>query len=136
MPRPNNAKYLAATAKTIKEAREKGTRATYRSSSSTSSRRSRPSGTTSRATIATIRPKTRRLMNDTAAWLRDNSVWVPLKVMLKSKPEELVEAGYPETEVRAFLAAYRELSDAESSSPGHVSEASAAKFLSRLACTG
>ncbi len=49
--------------------------------------------------------------------------------MLKSKPEELVEAGYPESQVRAFLDAYHELEQAESSSPGHVSEAAAAKFL-------
>ena len=49
--------------------------------------------------------------------------------MLKSKPEELVEAGYPESQVRAFLDAFHELEQAESSSPGHVSEAAAAKFL-------
>ena len=63
------------------------------------------------------------------AWLRDNSAWVPLKVMIKSKPEELIEAGYPEGPLRAFLDAYRELEQAESSSPGRVSDAAAAKFL-------
>src|SRR5271157_481691 len=42
-----------------------------------------------------------------SAWLRDSSAWVPLKVLLKAKPENLVEAGYPEAEVNAFLADYR-----------------------------
>ena len=55
------------------------------------------------------------------AWLRDNSVWVPLKVFLKSKPADLVEAGYPESQTKAFLDAYHALEQAESSSPGHVS---------------
>jgi ABC-type transport system involved in cytochrome c biogenesis permease subunit len=64
-----------------------------------------------------------------SAWLRDNSTWVPLKVLLKSKPEELVQAGYPERPVRAFVDAYHELEQAESSSPGHVSLAVAASFL-------
>ena len=65
MPRPNNAKYLAETAKTIKEAREKGDPRTCRSSSSTSSRPSPPSGTTFRVMIATTRPKMRSSTNDT-----------------------------------------------------------------------
>ena len=38
---------------------------------------------------------------------------MPLKVLLKAKPEDLVAAGYPEAEVKAFLAAYRELEQAE-----------------------
>ena len=49
--------------------------------------------------------------------------------MLKSKPEELVAAGYPESQVHAFLDSYRELEQAESSSPGHLTQATAAKFL-------
>ena len=56
--------------------------------------------------------------------------------MLKSKPEELVEAGYPESQVRAFLDAYHELEQAESSSPGHVSEAAAGEVSDRLARAG
>ena len=63
------------------------------------------------------------------AWLRDNSVWVPLKVFLKSNPDDLIEAGYPESQTRAFLDAYHALEQAESSSPGHVSEDVAARFL-------
>ena len=129
MPRPNNAKYLAETAKTMKEAREKRD----------------PSGLPlfkldelkAISTFWNDIPRDDR--HDPAedakfderytAWLRDNSVWVPLKVMLKSKPEELVEAGYPESQVRAFLEAFHELEQAEASSPGHLSQAAAAKFL-------
>ncbi len=121
MPRPINAQYLAETAKTIKEAREKETRATCRSSSSTSSRRSRPSGMTSRATIATTRPKTRRSTNATPPGSATTRSGYRSRCILKSKPEELIEAGYPESQVRAFLDAYHELEQAESSSPGHVS---------------
>ena len=129
MPRPNNAKYLAETAKTIKEAREKG------------DPRDLPlfklDELKAISTFWNDIPRDDRhdptedatFDERYTAWLRDNSVWVPLKVMLKSKPEELVEAGYPESQVRAFLDAYRELEQAESSSPGHVSEAAAAKFL-------
>src|SRR5262245_35251244 len=64
-----------------------------------------------------------------ATWLNESSVWLPLKVILKTSPEELVEAGYPEAEVRAFLTAYRELEHAESLKPGEVSEASASAML-------
>jgi ABC-type transport system involved in cytochrome c biogenesis permease subunit len=64
-----------------------------------------------------------------SAWLRESSVWVPLKVLLKSKPEDLAAAGFPESEVKAFLSAYRELEQAEAGSPGQVSEASASAVL-------
>ncbi len=129
MPRPGNAKYLAETAKTIKQAREKG------------DPRDLPLFKLDELkAISTfwndIPRDDRHTPSENAtfderytAWLRDNSVWVPLKVMLKSKPEELIEAGYPEGPVRAFLDAFHELEKAESSSPGHVSEAAAAKFL-------
>jgi ABC-type transport system involved in cytochrome c biogenesis permease subunit len=63
------------------------------------------------------------------AWLRDNSVWVPLKVILKSKPEELTAAGYPESQLRGFLEAYHGLEQAESSSPGSLSVPAAERFL-------
>ncbi len=64
-----------------------------------------------------------------SAWLRDSSVWVPLKVLLKAKPENLVEAGYPEAEVKAFLAAYRELEQAEDHYPGQIPQAAADAML-------
>jgi ABC-type transport system involved in cytochrome c biogenesis permease subunit len=129
MPRPSSAKYLAETTKTIKQAREKG------------DPRDMPlfklDELKAISTFWNDIPRDDRhdptedatFDERYTAWLRDNSVWVPLKVMLKSKPEELVEAGYPESQVRAFLAAFHELEQAESSSPGHVSEAAASKFL-------
>ena len=64
-----------------------------------------------------------------ATWLRDSSVWVPLKVLLKAKPENLVEAGYPEAESSAFLAAYRELEQAEDHYPGEIPQAAADAML-------
>jgi ABC-type transport system involved in cytochrome c biogenesis permease subunit len=129
MPRPNNAKYLAETAKTIKEAREKA------------DPRDMPlfklDELKAISTFWNDIPRDDRHVPTEDAkfderyteWLRDNSVWVPLKVILKSKPEELVEAGYPESQVRAFQTTYRELEQAESSSPGHVSEITAGKFF-------
>ena len=64
-----------------------------------------------------------------AAWLRDSSVWVPLKVILDSKPEELVKAGYPSSKLSAFLAAFKGLEQAEDKTPGKVDEASTSSFL-------
>src|SRR5262249_17330042 len=69
-------------------------------------------------------------------WLRDNSIWVPLKVLIKSKPEELIAAGYSEGPLKEFLAAYHELEQAESSSPGQVSSTAAARFLSATRALG
>ncbi len=69
-------------------------------------------------------------------WLRGSSTWVPLKVLLKSKPEELVEAGYPEGPLNTFLTAYRNLEQAETHSPGQVSEAAATGFLSASRALG
>jgi ABC-type transport system involved in cytochrome c biogenesis permease subunit len=71
-----------------------------------------------------------------SAWLRDNSVWVPLKTILSSKPEELAAAGYPEAPLRAFLQAYHELEQAEVSSPGRMAEATASTFLSSARALG
>jgi ABC-type transport system involved in cytochrome c biogenesis permease subunit len=129
MPRPSSAKYLAATMQTIKEAGLK------------ESQRDVPlfklDELKAFSTFWNDIPRDDRHYptEDPAfderymAWLRDNSVWVPLKVMLKSKPEELIEAGYPEVQTRTFLEAYRQLEQAESSSPGHVSPETAARFL-------
>ena len=62
-------------------------------------------------------------------WLRDSSAWVPLKVLLKASPEDLVAAGYPEAEVKAFLTAYHGLEQAEDHDPGQVSLAAADAML-------
>jgi ABC-type transport system involved in cytochrome c biogenesis permease subunit len=64
-----------------------------------------------------------------ALWLRENSAWVPLKVLLKAPPEELVAAGYPESETKAFLTAYHELEQAEDHAPGQVAESAASATL-------
>jgi ABC-type transport system involved in cytochrome c biogenesis permease subunit len=129
MPRPTNAKYLATTAQAIKDARE------------TARQRDLPlmklDSLKAFSTYWNFVPSSDRhyptedakFDERYASWLRQNSVWVPLKALLKSKPEELIEAGYPEREVRAFLEAYHELEQAESSSPGKVSPEVASKFL-------
>jgi len=57
------------------------------------------------------------------AWLRDNSTWVPLVVLLESKPEEIAAAGFPEKETSAFLTAFRDFEAAEDVYPGKVSPA-------------
>jgi ABC-type transport system involved in cytochrome c biogenesis permease subunit len=49
---------------------------------------------------------------------------------LKSNPADLIEAGYPESQTKSFLDAYHALEQAESHSPGHLSEDVAARFLS------
>ena len=55
-----------------------------------------------------------------SAWLRESSVWVPLKVLLNAKPEDLVAAGFPEAEVEASWRPIKELEQAEDRSPGQV----------------
>ena len=62
-------------------------------------------------------------------WLRDSSAWVPFKVLLKASPDDLVAAGYPEAEVKAFLTAYHELEQAEDRYPGQVPAEAAATML-------
>lgn len=70
------------------------------------------------------------------AWLRDNSVWTPLLVLLKSKPYEMTAAGYPEAETAAFLAAYHVVEEAESSYPGHIPAEVGARFLTTARALG
>ncbi len=128
MPRPANSKYLADSALSIKEARSKGTDdmpffkldelkaiSTY---------------------WTNIPREDRHVPTENAEfderyidWLRDNSAWVPLKVMLKANPDDLIKAGYPEGPTRSFLDAYHALEQAETSSPGQVSEAVGAQLL-------
>jgi ABC-type transport system involved in cytochrome c biogenesis permease subunit len=136
MPRPSSAQYLADSARTIKKAREGA------------NPRDLPLFQQDELqAISTFwndvpRDDRRDPTQDPAfdqryaAWLRDNSAWVPLKVLLRSKPEELTAAGYPETQMRAFLDAYHELEQAESSSPGLVGESTAERFLSATRALG
>jgi ABC-type transport system involved in cytochrome c biogenesis permease subunit len=56
-------------------------------------------------------------------WLRENSTWVPLVVLLDAKPEELAAAGFPEKETTAFLTAFRDFEAAEDIYPGKVNPA-------------
>ncbi len=72
-----------------------------------------------------------------AAWLRDNSVWVPLKVMLKSQARRAGRAGYPrERGARVSRRRIKTLSQAESSSPGRVSSEPALGFLNASRALG
>jgi ABC-type transport system involved in cytochrome c biogenesis permease subunit len=129
MPRPSNAKYLADSSRTIKEAREK--------QSAEEMALFKLDELQAISTYWNDVPKEDRYVPTEdpkfderySAWLRDNSVWVPLKVFLKSNPEHLIEAGYPESQTKAFLDAYHALEQAESSSPGHVSQEVASRFL-------
>jgi ABC-type transport system involved in cytochrome c biogenesis permease subunit len=135
MPRPSSAQYLADTAKTIKEAREKETR---------DMPLLKLDELKAISTFWNDVPRDERHdpTEDSAFdkkysdWLRDNSVWVPLKVMIKSKPEDLIAAGYDEEPLRGFLAAYHELEQAEISSPGQIGADTAAKFLSATRALG
>ena len=70
--------------------------------------------------IATIPTEDSKFDERYAAWLRDNSVWVPLKVFLKSNPARAGRRpAIPKARRKAFLDAYHALEQAESSSPGH-----------------
>jgi len=130
MPRPSNATYLADTSRSIKEAGEK--KGNYRELALMKLDELRALSTYWENIPRDDRhnPTENAAFDERyAAWLRDNSVWVPLKVILKSKPEELIEAGYPQSQLRAFLDAYHELDQAESRTPGLVSLPVAARFL-------
>jgi len=130
MPRPSNANYLADTSRAIKEVGEK--KGNTRDMALMKLDELKAFSTF----WENIPRDDRHYPTENAAfdgrytnWLRDNAVWVPLKVILKSKPEALIEAGYPEGPLRAFLDAYHELEQAESRSPGSLSGPLATRFL-------
>ncbi len=129
MPRPSDKTYLAYTGKVVKEAREKQ-----------SAEDLKPMELEALSALDTywrlIPVDDHRTPGEDAKadakfaeWLRDSSTWVPLKALLKAKPESLAEAGYPEGAVKAFLDAYRALEQAEVREPGHLAEPVAATFL-------
>ena len=104
MPRPFSAKALGYIATVIKKAREaKRHPRAWPPSSSTRSRPSTPTGTTIPRDQRHDPGEDAKFDEKFSAWLRDSSAWVPLKVLLKAKPDDLVAAGYPEAEVKAFL---------------------------------
>jgi ABC-type transport system involved in cytochrome c biogenesis permease subunit len=70
------------------------------------------------------------------AWLRESSVWVPLRVLLDAKAEELVEAGFPSEKSEAFLTAFKGLDAAEAAKPGQVEEAKAAAVIASARALG
>jgi ABC-type transport system involved in cytochrome c biogenesis permease subunit len=70
------------------------------------------------------------------AWLRDSSVWVPLRVLLDTKPEELAEAGFPADKSAAFLTAFQALDTAEGAKPGEVEAAKAADVIASARALG
>ena len=57
-----------------------------------------------------------------SSWLRESSAWVPLKVFLSTKPDDLAAAGFSADRVHAFLSAFKDLEKAEADAPGRVSE--------------
>jgi ABC-type transport system involved in cytochrome c biogenesis permease subunit len=137
MPRPSDARYLAYTAGAIKEVREQKARTSDLPlmkidalNAIASYWRNIPSE--DHRTPTEDATADRRF----AAWLRGSSTWVPLKLLLKSKPEELIEAGYPEGQVKAFLAAYSELAEAEVRNPGQVSQTAASGLLTASRALG
>ena len=131
VPRPSDAKYLAYTAKTItayEQAHAKG---------SDDLPLMQVDALNALGTYWNFIPReehktpseNKEADEKFTSWLRESSTWVPLKVLLKSKPEELVDAGYPEGLVKSFLTAYHELEQAETRTPGQVSESVATSFL-------
>ena len=94
--------------------------------------RSTPTGTTSRCDQRHDPGEDAKFDEKFSAWLRDSSVWVPLKVLLKAKPEDLVEAGFPEAEVKAFLTAFHELEQAEDRARARSPRPSAARHAGQL----
>ena len=60
-----------------------------------------------------------------SAWLRDSSVWIPLRALLDSSVEQMVAAGFPSDKSEAFLNAFKALDEAEAAKPGQVEEAKA-----------
>lgn len=70
------------------------------------------------------------------AWLRDKSVWIPLKIILEAKPEELEKAGFPLQKVEAFRTAFTSLEQAERSSPGEAGPELAAAVVATAHALG
>jgi ABC-type transport system involved in cytochrome c biogenesis permease subunit len=136
MPRPSNPAYLAFVAKVVKKARE-----------------ARDLDALTLLELDALKsldtywndiPVADRAVPGTDArfdgkfseWLRDSSVWVPLKVILDSKPEELAEAGFPRDKSEAFLSAFQGLDQAEAAHPGRVEQAKSAAVIATARALG
>ena len=62
-------------------------------------------------------------------WLRDNSAWIPLAVMVTAPPDELAKAGFSPSKISAFRSAYEAFKQADRTKPGQVDEATANTLL-------
>lgn len=51
-------------------------------------------------------------------WLSETASWIPVRLLLTSPEEELAKAGLPAEKVAAFRKAYRDVEEAERTSPG------------------
>ena len=71
-----------------------------------------------------------------AAWLKGQSVWIPLRVFLDSPKEALTAVGYPANKLDAFLNAFKEFEKAEAEAPGEVAEAKAVALTSAARALG
>src|SRR5262249_1682850 len=58
-----------------------------------------------------------------AVWLKNNSSWIPLGILLESDESELALARIPVQQVLVFRKSYLDLKQAERASPGNVPEA-------------
>lgn len=119
MPRPSNSAYLAYCAEAVKKGRTEGGQSLT------------PLELDSANVLMTYLndiPGDDRALPGTdaefdknfTAWLKEKSVWVPLRALLDAKPEEIAKAGYPSKPTEAFLASFRALEKAEEATPGKV----------------
>jgi ABC-type transport system involved in cytochrome c biogenesis permease subunit len=129
MPRPANQKYLADSASAVKEARSKQSTNDLPFLKLDELKAIDTYWSNIPREDCHVPTENAEFDERYLEWLRDNSAWVPLKVVLKTSPEDLVKAGYPEGPTRSFLDAYHGLAQAETSSPGQVSEAVARQLL-------
>lgn len=70
------------------------------------------------------------------AWLKANSVWIPLRVFLDTKAEDLAKAGFPAKEAEAFLTSFQAMEKAEEASPGAAPKAAATTLLAATRALG
>lgn len=71
-----------------------------------------------------------------SGWLSTSSVWIPLKVILDAKPEEIAEAGFPADKVAKFVATFKDLDRAEADKPGEVPVEKATAFVTAARALG
>ena len=123
LPRPCNKTYLAFTGALVKKERDGGGGAPLTPLEESAGH--------ALATYWDVVPNDLRIDPGTdekadaafTAWLKARSAWIPLKVILDSKPEELTAAGFDADKMAAFRTAFKDLETAEESTPGNAAEA-------------